>query len=341
MHALVSVITPCRNEVDHVDAFVRAALEQQLPAGWSLQLVVADGRSEDGTRERLERWAAQDRRLTVVDNPAGQTAAGLNRALAAARGEVVVRMDVHTRYADDYVACCLETLQRTGADCVGGPWRADPGRGRQRAIALAFGSRFGSGGAASRRTDYSGPVDTVYLGAWRRATLERHHGFDEQLLRTEDDDLAFRIVRGGGTVWQDASIRSSYRSRAGYRGLAAQMYQYGYWKVPLIRKHGRPASVRHLIPLLGLSTVAGLAVLGLWRPAFAIGAGALAAAYAVALLTAAAAATRPWRAPGTWVGVALALACMHLSYGTGFAVAVWDSVFGRSAPGHRATRLTR
>jgi glycosyltransferase involved in cell wall biosynthesis len=335
----VSVVVPCRNEAAHIDAFVASALAQRLDAGDTLQVVVADGDSDDGTRARLDAWARRDARLVVIDNPARIVSTALNRAVERADGEVVVRMDVHTTYADDYVAACLRTLARTGAACVGGAWRPVAGEGRSRAIALAFASRFGSGGAASRRTDLEGPVDTVYLGAWRRETLRRLGGFDEALVRNQDDELALRIVRGGGVVWQSATIRSQYVPRASFRALFRQFWQYGYWKVAVVRKHRLPAAPRQLVPFAFVAALATAALAGfVWRPAWAVG-GALAAFYAVAALAAAAAVAPPGR--GAWLGVAWAFACMHAGYGLGFARGLWDFAIARRAPGAAATRLTR
>ena len=144
----VSVIVPCRNEAGHVDAFLASAFAQWLPPGWTLEIVVADGQSDDGTRARLAGWERDEPRLRVVDNPARITSAALNRALEQATGSVVVRMDVHTVYAEDYVAACIAALQHSGATCVGGAWRPVGTAGRQRAIARAFASPFASGGAA-------------------------------------------------------------------------------------------------------------------------------------------------------------------------------------------------
>ena len=337
----VSLITPCRNEAPYIEGFLDSALSQALPAGWAMELIVADGTSDDGTRERLQARAAADARLQVVDNPAGHTAGGLNRALRAATGDVVVRLDVHTTYAEDYVQRCVEALDASGATCVGGPWRPWVGEGRATAIALAWASPFGSGGAPSRRVEHRGPVDTVYLGAWRRAELLRLGGFDEALLRTEDDDLSLRIVRGGGVVWQEPAIRSWYRPRGTFTALAAQMYQYGYWKVPLIRKHRLPASPRHLVPGLFVLGLVALALGGLWDTRLAVAAVALLALHAGVALAAAGTLVRPWQSPARWVGIAWATVCMHGAYGAGFLHGVIDAVVRRGRAGRAATRLTR
>ena len=335
----VSIIVPCRNERPYLDAFLDSALSQRLPPGSTLEVVVADGGSDDGSRERLEVRAASDPRLVVIDNPERITSVALNRAIDRARGVFVVRMDVHTVYADDYVAACVAALQRTGATCVGGAWRPAEGRGRQRAIARAFASRLGSGGAASRRVDFDGQVDTVYLGAWRRDELRRLGGFDEQLVRNQDDELALRTQRLGGRVWQSAAIRSWYTPRASFAALYRQFWQYGYWKVAVIRKHGRPASWRHLVPF-GFAAVLGLlALAGSWWPPLWGALGASMLAYALVLLGSAALIAPPWREPAQWAGIAWATACMHTGYAAGFARGLLARA-GRS-PDAAATRLTR
>src|SRR5262245_54562564 len=167
--------------------------------------------------------------------------------------------------------------------CVGGPWLAMGNSPRQRAIAAAFGSAFGSGGAKSRRTDYTGPVDTVYLGAWRRADLIMLGGFDEGLVRNQDDDLCLRITRSGGTVWQFSTIRSFYMPRDNLRALWRQFYQYGYWKVAVTGKHRTVVAYRQLVPAVFIASLMTLAIVGFVVPvAWLLGASLLIAYVATA-----------------------------------------------------------
>jgi glycosyltransferase involved in cell wall biosynthesis len=323
----VSVIVPCRNERRYIESFCAGVLRQQLPPDWAMQLVIADGDSDDGTRELLQKISAAEPRVQWIANPQRIVSAGLNLALSQAEGEVIVRMDVHTEYADDYIAQCLAALAQTGADNVGGPWRAEPdadGGPMQHAVAAAFQSRWVAGGARSRQLDYDGWVDTVYLGAWPRATFDRYGGFDESLVRNQDDEHNLRIAKGGGRVWQSSRIRSVYRPRATLRQVFRQYLQYGYWKPFVMKKHGQAASVRHLVPgvfvaLLALSSL--LAMLGgpVWPWMYVV------APYAgaVTAMTVFVRAERrlPW--PVAW-RVPAVIAAYHLAYGAGSLLGWWD-----------------
>jgi len=339
----VSVIVPCRNERRYIQAFCAGVLRQALPPGWSLQLVIADGDSDDGTRETLERIAAADPRVRWIGNPRRIVSCGLNAALALADGEVIVRMDVHTEYADDYVAQCIAALAESGADNAGGPWRAQAERGAgpvQRAVAAAFQSRWVAGGAASRRLDHDGWVDTVYLGSWPRATFERFGGFDESLVRNQDDEHNLRIVKGGGRVWQSSRIRSVYRPRARLAQVFRQYLQYGYWKPFVMRKHGQPAAARHLLPGAFVAAVLAAALLALLggpaAPVLALG---LAYGLAVAAMTAAAARQGALDAAAA-LRVPAVIAAYHVAYGIGSLWGWWD-VLRHGRGRERFASLTR
>ena len=339
----VSVIVPCRNERRYIEGFCAGVMRQQLPAEWQLQLVVADGQSDDGTRELLQAIAQRDPRVVWIDNPARIVSTGLNAALKLATGEIIVRMDVHSEYADDYVAQCLAVHAETGADNVGGPWHAvaDENAGpMQQAVAAAFQSRWVAGGALSRQLDYDGWVDTVYLGSWPRQTFERFGGFDEQLVRNQDDEHNLRIVKGGGRVWQSSGIRSVYRPRANLSQVFRQYLQYGYWKPFVMKKHGQPASVRHAVPgvfvaLLAVSLLMALLGLGdapLWSliNLYALG---------VLLMTVAVAQTKTLAMP-VLLRIPAVIAAYHVGYGIGSVIGWWDAL--RHGSGReRFAKLTR
>lgn len=312
----VSVLVPCRNEAAHIETCLRSILAQEDPPG-GFEIIVADGLSTDGTRGIVARLAVEEERIRLIDNGGGIASTGLNAAIRLARGDVLVRMDAHATYAPDYLHRCLEALGASGADNVGGPYRAK-GQGRaQRAVAAASSSMFAVGPQRGRQIGYEGYADTVVFGCWRRRAFERYGPFDETLRRNQDDEHNLRIVRAGGKIWQSPTIRAWYVPRSSLRALFLQYLAYGYWKVPLIVKHHGPASLRHAIPCLFVSSVVVLLALApWWRPALWLWAG-LMVVYALGVLfaTLQAAARSGWdlapRLPAAFCAI-------HLAYGLGF-----------------------
>lgn len=335
--ALVSVIAPCRNERAAIDAFCDSALAQQLPPGWQLEVLVADGRSDDGTCQRLAERAAQDARLKPIDNPGRIVSSGLNAALAQARGSVIVRFDIHTQFAPDYIAECLAALERTGADNVGGPWVARGQGTMGRAIAAAFQCRWVVGGARSRDRAYEGEADTIYLGCWPRAVFERFGGFDEQLVRNQDDEHNLRLRRQGARLWQSARIHSVYQPRASLRQLFGQQLQYGYWRPFVFAKHGQPGSLRQLVPALFVAALAGSALAAPWWPRPLV---LLLASYALYLAGAALAAARQAGDGCLLAHLPAVIATYHLGYGVGTWRGMLDVLLRRRAK-EQWSRLTR
>jgi GT2 family glycosyltransferase len=266
---------------------------------------------------------------------------GLNAAIRAAHGEIVIRMDAHTEYGSDYVARCIATLLASGADNVGGPWVAR-GRGYlQSAIALGFQSRFASGGAGSHRAEYEGEVDSVYLGCWRRETLLQAGLFDEELVRNQDDELNLRLLRRGGRIWQSPEIRSWYYPRSSLRALFAQYAQYGYWKVRVIQKHHVPASARHLVPG---AFVASLLALTLAAPLTMVAQGLLAALLGLYVLANVSATLVTCRRPNNWKYVPVmpfGFAAFHFGYGWGFLRGAIDFLLLRTTGRVAYGQLTR
>jgi glycosyltransferase involved in cell wall biosynthesis len=342
----VTLIVPCRNEAGTIEQCLRSAMAQQ-DCGADWEIIVADGLSEDGTRQILERLAAAEPRLRVIDNPKRIVSTGLNAAIRQARGEVILRLDAHTEYAPDYVRCCLEVLAQTRADNVGGPALTKTHAYLPRAIAAAYHSPFAVGGAGFHNPTREGPVDTVPYGCWRRSVFERFGCFDENLVRNQDDEHNLRIVRGGGTVWQSPRIRSWYRPRASLAALFEQYFQYGYWKVCVIRKHKLPASLRHLAPgsfLLALGLLAAASVLSVLTPLPLARAPWLllwlAGLYAACVAAAALLTARQtdWKLLPV---LPLVFVCYHFGYGCGFLRGMLHFIILRRGPAAGGNRLTR
>jgi len=306
----VAVVLPVRDEADDLAAAVASVLAQEVPGG-RLEVCLAVAPSEDDTRAVADRLASADDRVTVVDNPAGATPAGLNAAIRATSAPVVVRVDGHAELPPGYVARAVGTLERTGAAVVGGI--QDP-RGTtpfEEAVGRAMASRFGAGDARFHYGGPEGPVDTVYLGVFRRASLEVVGGYDEGLVRNQDYELNHRLRRAGGEVWFDPELRVGYRPRGSVGALARQFGQYGRWKRVVLRLHPRSLRWRHLVaPAAVVGVVGGLAIGAWWPPALVVP-----VVYAAAV---AMAAVLAGRSPGMALRLLAVYPTMHGAWGLGF-----------------------
>jgi succinoglycan biosynthesis protein ExoA len=321
----LSIVVACRNEIKHIGAFLDTLLCQDL-AGISWEAITADGMSDDGTRGVLKEYGARYPQLRVIANHGRIVSTGLNAAIRAARGEIVIRMDAHTVYAPNYCRLCIETLDRTGADNVGGPARTRAVGVKARAVAAAYHSRFSTGGARFHDENYEGWVDTVAYGCWRKTTLMRLGLFDETLGRNQDDELNLRLTRARGKIWQNPAIVSWYSPRSNLSSLFHQYFQYGFWKVAVIRKHRLPGSWRHVVPiafvLLNLFLLTSMVVTeaigaAKWFTTGAILWSSIATTYAVATLIVSVitASRRGW---AILPYLPAAFAAYHFSYGLGF-----------------------
>lgn len=258
----VSVVIPVRDGARGLGRAVESALRQAYDG--ELEVVIAVGPSQDETA-RVASELARDARVRVVDNPTGRTPAGLNAAIAASRGAVIVRCDAFAELPPGYVARAVEVLGDTGAANVGGMQVAVGETPFERAVAMAVTSRIGAGDARYRVGGESGPVDTVYLGVFARDALERVGGFDEEFTRTQDAELNLRLVEAGEVVWFDDQLRVSYRPRGSLRRLWSQYFQYGYWRREVARRHPGSLRMRQLLPpmlvvALGVAAVASIVV---------------------------------------------------------------------------------
>ncbi len=299
-----------RDGADHLDASVTSVLAQAYEGG--LDMVIAVGPSADGTEIEAQRLADTDRRVSVVPNPSGATAAGLNRALERATGEVVVRVDAHCELPPAYVSTAVTTLGETRAANVGGIQSAEGTTPYERAVAAAMSSRFGVGDARFHYGGRPGEVDTVYLGVFDAAALQDVGGFDESLVRNQDYELNWRLRESGRMVWFNPNLVVRYRPRGSVRSLASQYFQYGQWKREVLRRHPKSLKARQVVApltLVGVSIgLAGAALGQVWMLAAP-------ATYALAVVGAAA---NIADSPAQALRLASVFPTMHLSWGAGF-----------------------
>ena len=259
-HPSISVILPVLNEQSHLESSVRSILSQDYKG--PIKVILAIGPSKDKTLEIAERLASADSRVVLVENPTGKTAVGLNLALGQTMNPVVVRVDAHAEIPENYLSLIVEVLNKTGAVNVGGVMAAVGKTTFEKSVAGAMRSAFGVGASRFHTGGEAGPVDTVYLGAFRREALIAIGGFDERFTRAQDWELNFRLRENGGVIYFDPRLHVTYRPRSTVRALAKQYFEYGRWRRVVSRRHKGTINYRYLAPPVALLGFLASLVLG-------------------------------------------------------------------------------
>jgi glycosyltransferase involved in cell wall biosynthesis len=290
---------PVRNEEKYLASAVESVFAQVAPGKTELILAIAP--SVDKTRAIAEELQSKFKSLKIIDNPTGDTASGLNLAIAAASYEVIVRVDAHSQLTENYLKTALEVMGETGAANVGGRMHAVGVSPLQQAVAFGYNNRVGLGGGSFHVGGKAGAVETVYLGVFQKSWLQKVGGFDPKWVRGQDWELNQRIRAAGGVVWFDPRLVVNYFPRSSLSALARQFYQTGVWRGALTRQAPFQSSIRYWIP--PLFVVAALFGFPLWLYLLFIG---LIAFNALELPN------------GVKLRVLLVLPTMHFSWGIGF-----------------------
>ena len=268
--ATVSVVIPCYNEEKFIGKAL-ANLANQYPLG-DYEIVVVDGMSSDHTRQVIEEFQQSNSALSirVLDNPARNIPHALNIGIAAARGEIIARMDAHAVPSAGYIRRCVEVLEESKVAIVGMPCRVQAAEGTvtARAIAIGVSHPFGIGDAKYRLTKgdkTQEDVDTVAFACFRKSLWSTLGGFDEELLTNEDYDFNYRARAAGGRVVLDRLAHCDYFARPTLAQLASQYFRYGAWKARMIRARPRSTKLRQLVAPAFVISILALAVIGLWN----------------------------------------------------------------------------
>jgi succinoglycan biosynthesis protein ExoA len=320
MPPFVSVIVPCYNEQATIRKLLEALHRQTYPRD-RVEVVIADGQSTDGTRAEIDAFqsAHPELQVRVVDNPKRIIPAGLNRAIMAAGGEIIIRLDAHSMPYPDYVSRCVEALVSGLGDNIGGVWEICPGgqSWQAQAIAVAAAHPLGVGDARYRLGGQPQEVDTVPFGAFHRSLVDRIGPFDETLLTNEDYEFNVRLRRAGGRIWLDPAIRTTYFARQTFAALARQYWRYGYWKARMLRRYPGTLRWRQVAGAFVLSFLV-FGLLGFWFPLAWLLLYLEAGLYFLVLVIASLQVAYQKRNPVFLFSVPLAIAIMHFSWGTAF-----------------------
>jgi len=255
---------PVRNEEQYLRSSVEAVLAQEYPGVVDVWISVAP--STDATSLVVDDLVNRHANVFRVENPAGITPAGLNVAIAASSGDVIVRVDGHVRLCVGYVQQAVQTLIETGASNVGGRQMAVGSTKFEKAVAAVMMSPVGSGGATYRSGEESGPTDTVFLGVFQRSAGEQVGWFDESLIRNQDYELNIRLRNAGGVVWFDPKLIVEYEPRSSLQAVARQYFDYGRFKAQVLRMHSSSLRLRQLIPPVAMVATSLSVVISWWLP---------------------------------------------------------------------------
>jgi succinoglycan biosynthesis protein ExoA len=322
----VSIIVPCYNE-QHTIRLLLEALREQTFSPAAMEVIISDGMSTDNTRQVIASFQREfaDLDVRVVDNTLRSIPSAVNRAIESSHGEIIVRLDAHSKPYPDYVANCVNALEEKRGDNVGGVWEIRPGARSWMAesIAVAAAHPLGVGDALYRHTKQAALVDTVPFGAFLRSLIDKVGPFDESLLTNEDYEFNARVRKAGGRIWLDPSIRSIYFARSNLLELAQQYWRYGFWKWRMLRRYPTTLRWRQALPPLFILSLLGLGFVSvIFPPAAFILLGEL-ILYGSVLLIAGLHAGLRHRKPSLALGLPLAIPVMHVTWGSGL---LWSMV---------------
>lgn len=336
-YPVVTVVIPCRNEAKAIEDTLRAVFLQDWPQD-KLQVCVVDGLSDDGTVNILQVLQKEFPALTLIENPRQVTPVAMNLGLKAAQGEFYWLLGARQKPAPNYLKTCYHLLQAdSDIGAVGGLTQHVYDSPAGECIARAMMSPFGVGPGNWRTLTTETDVDSVTAPLYRTSLLKHIGGFDEVLVRNQDDELNFRVLQSGYRIVFTPKTSLEYTPRSSFKQLFKQYYQYGYWKVYVNKKHQAVTTKRQLIPAMFVLFLGVGGALAVCLKPLRILYGFILGLY-VTLAFIAAFMAAPLRFS---MGVMKAFGILHTAYGLGYLEGLWRFVLRKQSPNTRHQNLSR
>jgi GT2 family glycosyltransferase len=248
----VSIIIPCRNEIGHIQEVLKCIYENDYPKEL-IEIIIVDGFSNDGTRDLFPHILKENPNVNIIDNPKQRTPYAFNLGIREAKGDIVMICGARFLLSKNYIKEIVNVLNaHSEIGCVGGRIINVYENTTSEIISKAMASKFGVGFNNFRTVDKDLFVDTVTPPSFRKSIFEEIGYFDERLVRNQDDDFSFRLIKAGYRILLKSNISFKYYVRASFYNLFKQYRQYGYWKVFVNKKHKTVTTLRQLFPLLFL-----------------------------------------------------------------------------------------
>jgi glycosyltransferase involved in cell wall biosynthesis len=334
---LLSIVIPCRNEVKSITACIEAVLNNDWPQ-IAMEILVVDGMSDDGTRERLEELRQIYPQLKLIDNPQQLTPIAFNLGIEHAQGDLIQIVGARQILARNYLRICYSILERAPEiGCVGGKVLHISTSNQSRAIACAMTSPFGVGPGNWRALNQEKNVDTASTPMYRKSIFSEIGLFDPELVRNQDDEFNFRVRQAGYSIVFTPSTTVDYFVRGNFRQLFKQYFQYGYWKTYVNRKHKTVTTMRQVIPALFIAFILIGASCSLFWPIMAWPYGLIWLLYLTLGIYSA-------RQANSWqegLQIIFALFILHSAYGLGYIEGIWHFYLLKRNPAKTHASLSR
>lgn len=326
MKKMVSVVIPCLNEEKYIKRLM-VALSKQTFSLEKIEVIIADGESQDRTVELIRTFISENPNLKIkiVNNSKKNIPSALNLAIKSSTGEIIIRMDAHSVPHEDYIKYCVEDLELNKGMNVGGLWLIKPSKDNwiSESIALAASHPFGVGDAKYRYSKESAYVETVPYGSFFRSTFDKIGFFNEELLVNEDYEFNVRISNFGGKIFFDPRIKIDYYARGDFSSLAKQYWRYGYWKFKMLQIFPDTIRWRQAIPPLFVVSLIFLAIASIFLP---LALSLLLGEFGIYLLLLVIGSLRIVIDKNKWIfilGIPFSIMVMHFSWGLGFLTSIF------------------
>lgn len=336
---IISVVIPCRNEVLYIEECVEAIYANQLMTDVRLQVFVVDGMSDDGTREKVQNLQSKFLTLKLIDNVKQLTPFAFNLGIHASKADYIQIVGARHILSADYIQKALNILKsKPEVWCVGGKLINEYINQTGEIISKAMSTSFGMGLGNFRTLAKSGYTDTVTSPMYPFWVFEKIGFFDEQLIRNQDDDFNFRVIKAGGKIYFENDISLKYYVRGNFKGLYRQFFQYGYWKVYVNQKHKAVTTLRQLVPPLFVVFIFLSILLSFLHPLLAI---LSAIVYMIYILMALLVGLKKRSTFSESIKISITFPILHFSYGFGYLKGMLEFIVFRKKPSDKQKRLSR
>lgn len=335
----VSVIIPCRNEVAFIEECIEAIYANMVHPDVTLNVFVVDGMSDDGTRDKINFLQSRHQTLQLLDNIKQLTPFAFNLGIHASKADYIQIVGARHILSADYIQKALDVLAtKPDVWCVGGKLINQYVNKTGEIISKAMSTSFGMGLGNFRTLAKSGYTDTVTSPMYPFWVFEKIGFFDEQLIRNQDDDFNFRVIKAGGKIYFENDISLKYYVRGNFKGLYRQFFQYGYWKVFVNQKHKAVTTLRQLVPPLFVVFIFMSILLSFLHPLLGI---LSAIIYMMYILMALMVGFKKGSSFSESIKISITFPILHFSYGLGYLKGIFEFIVFRKKPSDKQKRLSR